>query len=417
MKKAFKPMLVLFSVLMLLSGLVACASAKKVELDEITYFCLSETTGNGAYSQCFYEAELVGDTVNILIKMNGSNTGHTFTAQPEFMHKLTETANAYNVGSYDGFDKADKRVLDGDSFSLAIKTSGGQEVKASGYMKYPENFREAMTAITLPFDEIYYEAYPDPEKELEKYLKETLVPGKGQVQTNEISWPYVSAEHEGEKGYYIWGEPDLTDGGVKDCIITDITGDLREEMIVTYLSENDGVWQLSFELYEFTQENEVKIVGEGLLEEDLFLNDGLYYNTQLINHEGGRIIVHSSEKTFFDSEGYKEYRIKIFGADGEVILRADEMLTFSESERDSITVSDIEPFVKIAEQNSLNTSLEKWAEKPRDPVVQESGTKFSTALITSKIENFAEFNEALRSALVGTALDEYCVSGKISVMD
>ena len=388
MKKAFKPMLVLFSVLMLLSGLVACASAKKVELDEITYFCLSETTGNGAYSQCFYEAELVGDTVNILIKMNGSNTGHTFTAQPEFMHKLTETANAYNVGSYDGFDKADKRVLDGDSFSLAIKTSGGQEVKASGYMKYPENFREAMTAITLPFDEIYYEAYPDPEKELEKYLKETLVPGKGQVQTNEISWPYVSAEHEGEKGYYIWGEPDLTDGGVKDCIITDITGDLREEMIVTYLSENDGVWQLSFELYEFTQENEVKIVGEGLLEEDLFLNDG-----------------------------YKEYRIKIFGADGEVILRADEMLTFSESERDSITVSDIEPFVKIAEQNSLNTSLEKWAEKPRDPVVQESGTKFSTALITSKIENFAEFNEALRSALVGTALDEYCVSGKISVMD
>ncbi len=47
-----------------------------------------------------------------------------------------------NIFAWDGFDRHNKDVRDGFSFSLRVEFEN-KKIKASGYMEYPENFKES----------------------------------------------------------------------------------------------------------------------------------------------------------------------------------------------------------------------------------------------------------------------------------
>ena len=69
--------------------------------------------------------------------------------------KLINVLNEYNVAKWDGFHKSDQNVLDGDSFSFSMYTLEDRYISASGYMSWPENYRNIEDA----FDEILGSLY------------------------------------------------------------------------------------------------------------------------------------------------------------------------------------------------------------------------------------------------------------------
>ena len=70
----------------------------------------------------------------------------------EEINKLIEIINKYEVYKWDGFNKSDKYVLDGDSFSLSIKTKDNESISASGYMKYPNNYSSFRSEVDNMFE-------------------------------------------------------------------------------------------------------------------------------------------------------------------------------------------------------------------------------------------------------------------------
>ena len=70
----------------------------------------------------------------------------------EDVKRLESILNKYNVGSWNGFSKSDHNVLDGNSFSLYLRTEDDDTVEASGYMKWPKNYEEVKEEIISFFD-------------------------------------------------------------------------------------------------------------------------------------------------------------------------------------------------------------------------------------------------------------------------
>lgn len=62
--------------------------------------------------------------------------------------------NKYNVLSWDGFNKSDKDVLDGDSFHLYVTYNDYRNISASGYMMYPNNYRDFKNDINDLINEL-----------------------------------------------------------------------------------------------------------------------------------------------------------------------------------------------------------------------------------------------------------------------
>ena len=69
--------------------------------------------------------------------------------------ELAEKLNKYNVYSWDGFDKTDKDVLDGKSFSIRIAMNDGNSIFARGYMMWPEKYKEVEKELDNFFLSIY----------------------------------------------------------------------------------------------------------------------------------------------------------------------------------------------------------------------------------------------------------------------
>ena len=56
--------------------------------------------------------------------------------------EIEDMLNRYKAGKWNGFNRSDKYVLDGRSFSFQVKMADGSEVYAHGYAAFPRNFRE-----------------------------------------------------------------------------------------------------------------------------------------------------------------------------------------------------------------------------------------------------------------------------------
>ena len=61
----------------------------------------------------------------------------------------------YEVGKWNGFNKSDQNVLDGDSFSLSVRFENDIGISASGYMKWPQNYSSVVNKIDNIFMTIY----------------------------------------------------------------------------------------------------------------------------------------------------------------------------------------------------------------------------------------------------------------------
>lgn len=84
-----------------------------------------------------------GDTVLIYTDDRHRDYGEmTVLADASLTEAITKICNEHEIRKWNGFDKSNKNVMDGDGFSLSAEYEGGGRIHASGYMKWPKGYSE-----------------------------------------------------------------------------------------------------------------------------------------------------------------------------------------------------------------------------------------------------------------------------------
>ena len=73
--------------------------------------------------------------------------------EDDVLDQLGELMGTYHVDRWDGFDKNNKHVMDGSSFTLSVTLADGSTISAHGSNSFPENYSDVSSAILT----LYYE--------------------------------------------------------------------------------------------------------------------------------------------------------------------------------------------------------------------------------------------------------------------
>ena len=129
---------------------------KPVEVSKIKSFEFGYTVGYAMWSNVRYRMDCELDGCNVIIKLNGVPEEEQVegVVGKEQSARIEELLAKYSIGNWNGFNKSDKYVLDGDSFHLYVHFENEDSISASGYMMYPKNYREFKNEIDSFFDEL-----------------------------------------------------------------------------------------------------------------------------------------------------------------------------------------------------------------------------------------------------------------------
>lgn len=155
MKKIIIPFLILLIIILVLFFIFGIK--RKVIIKNIKHLRFSYTNGYAMYAYTIYEIDYEDGKYILTIKPYGVPEEES---QKEVIFKkdikrIEKILNNYNVGSWNGFNKNDKNVLDGDSFSFSLRYDDDKEVDAYGYMRYPNNYREVKQELENIFANFY----------------------------------------------------------------------------------------------------------------------------------------------------------------------------------------------------------------------------------------------------------------------
>ena len=145
--------LAVLGVLMMSIGLFGCFGGRK-EITGIKSFDFSVRENNTIHGDVNYVVKKTDNGYTALVKPVNTDPAEC----PEFpidegkVDELIRILNEYEVYKWDGFDKVDKNVLDGRSFTLSIWINDEDNISAHGYMKYPGNYKEVRGAFDAFFE-------------------------------------------------------------------------------------------------------------------------------------------------------------------------------------------------------------------------------------------------------------------------
>ena len=125
----------------------------KVVLKDTTSFRLFYTQGYMMNADTIYEYKKENDKYIMSIKpylVDSENTV-SFEVNNNIIKEIEDILNKYEVYKWDGFDKNDKDVLDGDSFSFSVSMND-KSISAHGYMKWPDNYRNVKSEVSSIFE-------------------------------------------------------------------------------------------------------------------------------------------------------------------------------------------------------------------------------------------------------------------------
>ena len=135
----------------MLMSLFGCA--KNTEIRDIVSFSFSYSTGYMMDASVSYRLELKDGVYTAVVKPNlvPEEEASVCTVDKAFVRELEEFLRSENVSKWNGFNKSDDRVLDGNSFGLSIVTGSKEIISAHGYMKYPKNYSAVRSGIERIF--------------------------------------------------------------------------------------------------------------------------------------------------------------------------------------------------------------------------------------------------------------------------
>ena len=127
--------------------------AKPVEIGALQSFRYDYNQGYMANSNVWYTLELKDGVYTAGVKPHNvpPEEEQSFAVDQSFARELEQILVDHEVGAWNGFDKVDKRVLDGNGFSLYITMTDGTSVDAHGYMRWPKNYTDVKAAVEALF--------------------------------------------------------------------------------------------------------------------------------------------------------------------------------------------------------------------------------------------------------------------------
>ena len=140
MKKIIIPFLILLIIILVIFFIFGIK--RKVIINNIKHLRLSYSNGYAMYAYSIYEINYEDGKYILSIKPNGVPDEEVQKEEisKKDIKQVINILNKYNVSKWDGFNKIDKNVLDGDSFSFSLKYNDDKDVSASGYMRYPKDY-------------------------------------------------------------------------------------------------------------------------------------------------------------------------------------------------------------------------------------------------------------------------------------
>lgn len=145
-------LLLIIGLVVLVFILPGMIEEKKIE--NISHLYFSYTSGYAMYSYSTYELNCT-DKCILTVKPNGvpDEEKKEVEIPKEKVKELESKLNEYHVTRWHGFNKNDKNVLDGDSFSFNLDYGDKKIIRASGYMMWPNNYSNVKSYIVNKFNE------------------------------------------------------------------------------------------------------------------------------------------------------------------------------------------------------------------------------------------------------------------------
>ena len=130
---------------------------KSIKISNIKRFHFSYSVGYHYEASFIYNVDIVDGKYQATIKKEGVTIedAKKVIITKKDVNKIEEILKKYKVNSWNGFNKSNKYVLDGDSFSLYVTFEDETEIDASGYMMYPKNYNNVQGELDKLFNEFY----------------------------------------------------------------------------------------------------------------------------------------------------------------------------------------------------------------------------------------------------------------------
>lgn len=131
----------------------------KSPIKDTKSFHFSYSVGNYTNASYSYDVELENGKYFAIYKADGVSEEDAFKKEisKDTVLELEKILNEYKIYKWDGFNKSDEDVLDGYSFSLNYWNQNKEDIHASGYMMYPNNYREFRSAIINFYNVLFEE--------------------------------------------------------------------------------------------------------------------------------------------------------------------------------------------------------------------------------------------------------------------
>ena len=144
MKKILIPIVLLILIIITISifFIVKNNYKKNIKIESIKHMYFSyansyEMDANVHYEVNYKDGKYIAEIKPYLVADEDKTT---VEISEEEIKEIIKLLNDNKVSKWNGFDKSDINVLDGDGFSFNLKTKDDKEIKASGYMMWPENY-------------------------------------------------------------------------------------------------------------------------------------------------------------------------------------------------------------------------------------------------------------------------------------
>ena len=152
-----KKIIILLIPIIIILYILLKIKRKPVEIENIKYLHFGYSTGTMINAYVSYDLSYKDGKYIVKIKPNGKSEEEVKEREitKKEVKKIEEIVEKYEVYKWDGFNKSDPNVLDGNSFNMSITLKEGKIISASGYMKYPNNYREVKDELDDLFMKMY----------------------------------------------------------------------------------------------------------------------------------------------------------------------------------------------------------------------------------------------------------------------
>ena len=145
-----------------------------VEEEPMDIVSFSFTHTGMSTEECFsYSAEQTDDGIRLYTEelFSGGLIVDTIIDEP-ILEQLGEIAGKYRLDKWDGFDKKNKHVMDGNNFSLSVTLADGETISAHGSNRFPDGYSDAKQEICELFEDLI-DKYAYQENETTEVFTET----------------------------------------------------------------------------------------------------------------------------------------------------------------------------------------------------------------------------------------------------